>query len=114
MDNGIQMEMVLQELDKVMEMNREGKGKGRAKHSEDIVIKDGSNNCESFRKIYEDLSENEDEDESPVVAAPATKKQAALCLAAKPAGKQSRTAKTPLRSASPNDNRPLGKVMVIH
>jgi len=47
-DNGIQMEVVLEELEKAMERKRERKGKGRAKDSEDTGMKDGSNNSDSF------------------------------------------------------------------
>jgi len=47
------------------------------------------------------------------VEPPATKKQDAPRSAAKPAGKRSRPAKTPSRSASPDENGPLVKAMVI-
>jgi len=97
-----------------MERKRERKGKGRAKDSENTVMKDGSPNSDSFREMYEDLSGYEDEDEALVAAPPATKKQAAPRSAAKPAGKRSQPAKTPPRSASHNDNGPLVKAMVIH
>jgi len=60
------------------------------------------------------ISGYEDEDEALVAAPPATKKQAAPRSAAKPAGKRSQPAKTPPRSASPDDNGPLVKAMVIH
>jgi len=113
-DNGIQTEVVLEEFEKAMERKRERKGKGRAKDSEDTVMKDGSNNSDSIREMYEDLSGYEDEDEALVAAPPATKKQAAPRSAAKPAGKRSQPAKTPPRSASPDDNGPLVKAMVIH
>jgi len=91
------------------------KGKGRAKDSEDTVMKYGSDNSDTYREMYEDLSGYEDEDEA-LVAAPlaTTKKQAAPRSAAKPAGKRSRPAKTPHRSTSPDDNGPLVKAMVIH
>jgi len=36
--------------------NRGQKGKGRAKVSEDAGIKDGSDNSDSYREMYEDLS----------------------------------------------------------
>jgi len=113
-DNGIQTEVVLEELEKAMERKRERKGKGRAKDSEDTVMKDGSNISDSFREMYEDLSGYEDEDEALVAAPPATKKQAAPRSAAKPAGKRSRPAKTPPQRASPDNNGPLVKAMVIH
>jgi len=90
------------------------KRKGRAKVSEDMVMKDGSNNSDTFREMYEDLSGYEDEDEAVVAAPPATKKQAALRSAAKPAGKRSQPAKTTPRSAFPDDNGPLVKAIVIH
>jgi len=94
-----------------MERKREKKGKGRAKDSEDTVImKDGSDNSDSYREMYEDLSGYEDEDEA-LVAAPlaAQKKQATPCWAAKPAWKRSQPANTPPRSTSPDDNGPLVK-----
>jgi len=47
--------------------------KARAKDSEDTVMKDGSNNSDSYRELYEDLSGYEDEDEVLVAAPPATK-----------------------------------------
>jgi len=97
-----------------MEKKRERKGKGRAKDSEDTVMKDGSDNSDSYREMYEDLSGYEDEDEALVAAPPATKNQAAPRSAARPAGKRSRPAKTPPRSTSPDDSGPLVKAMVIH
>jgi len=94
---------------------RERKGKERAKDSEDTVMKDGSNKSDTDREMYEDLSGYEDENEALVAAPLATKKkQAAPRSAARPAGKRSRPAKTPPRSASPDDNGPLVKAMVIH
>ena len=86
-DNGIQMEVVFEELEKAMERKRERKGKGRAKDSKDTVMKDRSNNSDIDHEMFEDLSRYEDEDEALVAAPPATKKQAAPHLAARPAGK---------------------------
>jgi len=65
---------VLEELEKVMERKRERKGKRRAKDSEDMVMKDGSNNFDSFWEIYSDRSGYEDEDEALVAPPPATTK----------------------------------------
>ena len=113
-DEGTQTEVVLEELEKAMKRKRERKGKGRAKDSEDTVMKDGSNNSDTDQQMYEDLSRYEDENEALVAAPLATKKQAAPRSAARPAGKRSRPAKTPPRSASPDDNGPLVKAMVIH
>jgi len=113
-DNGIQTEVVLETLEKAMEKKSERKGKGRAKDSEDTVMKDGSNNSDSSREMYEYLCGYEDEDEAMVAAPPATKKQAAPFSAAKPAGKRSQPAKTPPRSGSSDNNGPLVKAMVIH
>jgi len=90
------------------------KGKGRTKDSEDTVMKDGSDNSDNYWEMYEDVSGYEDEDEALVVEPPATKKQDAPRSAAKPAGKRSRPAKTPSQSASPDENEPLVKAMVIH
>ena len=90
-----------------MERKRESKRKGRAKDSGGTVMKDGSDNSDCYREMYEDLSGYEDEDEALVAAPPATRKQAAPRSAAKPAGKRSRPAKTPPRSASPDENGPL-------
>jgi len=101
---GTQTEVVLEELEKAIKRKRERKGKGRAKDTEDTVMKGGSDNSDSYREMYEAL----------VAAPPATKKQAAPRLAAKPAGKRSRPAKTPPRSPSPDENGPLVKAMVIH
>jgi len=109
------MEVGLGELDKAMKKKRERKGEGRAKDSEDTEMKDRSDNSDSYREMYKDLSRYEDEGEALVVALPATnKKQAASRSAAKPAGKRSRPAKTPPRSISPDNNGPLVKAMVIH
>jgi len=94
-----------------MQRKRERKGTGRAKDSKDKVKKDGSDYSNSYRETHEDIS---GEDEVLVAPPPATKIQAALRSAAKPAGKQSRPAKTPPRSASLYDNGPLVKAMVIH
>ena len=44
-DDGTQTEVVLEQLEK-----------GRAKDREDTVMKDGSNNSDSYRELYEDLS----------------------------------------------------------
>ena len=109
-DDGIQTEVALEDLEKAMK-KRERKGKGRAKDSEDTVMNDGSENSDRYREMYEDLSGNEDEDEALVAAPPDTKIQAALRSATKRTGKRSRPAKTPPRSASPDDN---GQAMVIH
>jgi len=73
-DDGTQTEGALEELEKAMEKKRERKGKGRAKDSGDIVMKDGSDNSDCYREMYEDLSGYEDEDEALVAAPPATKK----------------------------------------
>jgi len=97
-----------------MEGNGERKGKGRAKDSEDTVMKNGSDISDSYQEMSEDLPGYEDEDGAMVAAPPATKKQAAPCSAAKPAGKRSRPAKTPPRSTSPDANGLLVKAMVIH
>jgi len=113
-DGSTQTEVALEQLEKAMERKRKRKGKERAKDSVDTVMKDGSNNSEIDREMFEDLSGYEDEDEALVAAPPATKKQAAPRSAARPAGKRSRPAKTPPRSASPDDNGPLVKAMVIH
>jgi len=51
------------------------KGKGRAKDSKDTVIKDGSDNSDTYQEMDEDLSGYEDEDEALVAAPPATKKK---------------------------------------
>jgi len=72
-DDGSQTEVVLKELEKAMEKKRERKGKERAKDSEDTVMNDGSDISECDRKMYEDLSGYEDEDEDLVAAPPATK-----------------------------------------
>jgi len=61
-----------------MEKKRESKGKGRAKDSEDTVMKDGPDNSDGYREMYEDLSGYEDEDETLVAAPPATKKNRLL------------------------------------
>ena len=113
-DDGTQTEVALEELEKAMEKKRERKGKGRAKDSEDVVMKDGSDNSDTYQEMYEDLSGYEDEDEALVAAPPATKKQAAPRSAARPAGKRSRPTKTPPRSTSLDDNGPLVKATVIH
>jgi len=76
-------------------------------------MKDGSENSDSYREMYEDLSRF-DEDEALVAAPPATKKQAAPRSAARPAGKRSRPVKTRPWSTSPDDNRLLVKAIVIH
>jgi len=76
-DEGTQTEVVLEELEKAMKRKREKKGKGRAKDSEDTVMKDGPDNSDSYRETYEDLSGYEDEDEALVAAPPATKKKQA-------------------------------------
>ena len=88
-NDGIQTEVALDELEKAMEKKkRERKGKGRAKDSEDTVMKDRSDNSDSYREMYEDLSGYDEED--ALVASPlANKKQAAHRSAAKPAGKRS-------------------------
>jgi len=112
--NGTQTEVVLEELEKAMKRKRERKGKERAKNSEDTVMKDGSNKSDTDREMYKELSGYEDENEALVAAPPATKIQAAPCSAARLAGKRSRPAKTPPRSASSDDNGLLVKAMVIH
>jgi len=73
-DDGTETEVVLEELEKAVERKREGKGKGRAKDSEDTVMKDESDISDSYWEMYEDLSAYEDEDEALVAAPPATKK----------------------------------------
>jgi len=113
-DDGTQTDVALEVLKKAMEKKRAKKGKGRAKNSEDTVIKDGSDNSDSYQEMYEDLSGYEDEDEALVAAPPATKKHAAPRSAARPAGKRPRPAKTPPWSTSPDDNGPLVKAIVIH
>ena len=74
---GTQTDVGIEELEKGMERKRERKGKGRAKDSGDTVMKDGSDNSDSYREMYEDLSGYEDEDEALVAAPPATKKKQA-------------------------------------
>ena len=76
-NNGMQTKVVCEELENAMKRKRERKGKGRAKDSDDMVIKDGSNNFDSLWEMNEDLSRYEDEDKALVAAPPATKKQAA-------------------------------------
>jgi len=76
-EDGTQTKVALEQLEKAMERKREKKGKGRAKDSEDTVMKDESDNSDSYREMYEDLSGYEDEDEALVAAPLATKKQAA-------------------------------------
>jgi len=104
---GTQTDERIEELENGMERKRERKGNGRAKNTEDTVMKDGSENSDSYREMYGDLSGYEDEDEALVAAPPATKKQAAPRSAAKPAGKRSRPAKILRRSASPDNNGQL-------
>jgi len=60
--------------------------------------------------MYKELAGYGNENEAPVVAPPATKKQSASRSAAKPVGKKSRPAKTPSTITSPNG---LAKAMVI-
>jgi len=77
-------------LEKAMEKKRDRKGKGRDKGNEDTVMKDGSDNSDSYREIYEDLSWYEDEDEALPSSSGTSgykKKQATPRTAAKPAGK---------------------------
>jgi len=83
-DKGTQAEAGLEELEQAMEKKRERKGKGRAKDSEDIVMKDGSNNSDIDREMYEDLSGYEDEDEALVAAPLATKKTCCSTFGSKP------------------------------
>jgi len=53
-------------LEKAEENQRKRKEKGRVKDCEDIVMKDGSDNSDGYREIYEDLSGYENEDEGLV------------------------------------------------
>ncbi|KAF8433147.1 hypothetical protein BGX38DRAFT_1333838 [Terfezia claveryi] len=81
------------------EMGVEKEGAG---DSDNIMMVDGSS-----------MYAYEDEDEAPVAVAPViTKKQAALCLAAK-AGKKSRPAKTPPQNTPPSENI-WEKAIMIH
>ena len=105
MDDGTHTEVGLGELDKAMKKKRERKGEGRGKDSEDTEMKDRSDNSDSYREMYEDLSGYEDEGEALVAASPAAnKKQAAPRSAAKPVGKRSRPAKTPPPSGKYHQN----------
>jgi len=92
---GMQTDAEVKELEKVIERKKERKEKERAKDSEDVVMKNGSPPPNLIRGMYEDLSGYVDEEATLVVSPPVTKKRAALCSAAKPAGKKSHPAKTP-------------------